>query len=279
VIIINPLNITDYHFSNSSLALKEGGPMNEIDSREKLRTRNVFVRSVITVIAVGCFLFVGCTAAQSNRESPYHQAQPVNQQTVYKIGLICSLTGSNAKNGSNQLLTISGIVNKINSDGGIGGHFIHIMGPSQAKPIPAEYSRYKDGLGTTFNEKGQLTGAFTSGKYVEFVDSLVYDTNYVGDKSEVIRAASQLIQADVLAILGPSTSSETLRIIPLIEKAEIPLISFGGNPAITNPPKDWVFSANPTEAVSAIADALKSAGNDRNGIRQYLEVRLPREKK
>jgi len=216
----------------------------------------------------------------SDRESPRQQAQPVNQQKVYKIGLLCSLTGPFATLGSEQLRTISDHVNQINSQGGISGHLLYIFGTSQAKPFPTQYSELRGGSGYIFNNKGRLTGAYSSGKYVEFTDSLVCDTRYEGDdKSRVAQCVDQLVQSDVAAIIGPTTSPETLQIIPLIQNAKVPLISFGVNPAITNPPRDWVFSAKPIEAVLAIADALWSAGYDRNSIRQYLETRLPRAKR
>lgn len=240
-----------------------------------------FSFAVCYSIAVFAFvLLCVCSAAQSDRESVYEQPTSIKQNTPYKVGLMCSLTGPLARIGSEQVRTISEHVNQINSMGGIRGYLIHILGPSQNKPVPTQFSRHPHGSGYIIDNKGQLMGAYSAGQYVEFTDSLVCDTNYEPpDKSRVVQCVSQLLQADVLAILGPTTSSETLQIIPLIENAKIPLISFGENPAITSPPRDWVFSAKPIEAVSAIVDAFKGAGYDKNGIRQHLEIRLPRTKR
>ena len=77
-----------------------------------------------------------------------------------------------------------------------------------------------------------------------------------------------------MAILGPSLSSETFQLIPIVQKAKIPLISFGKNPGITHPPKDWVFAAEPIAAIAALVDALRTGGANREKIRYYLEKRL-----
>lgn len=220
--------------------------------------------------------FSGCGTA------PHQATNEFKRDKVYKVGMLSTLTGPTANIGFRQVGTISDYVRKINEGGGINGRLLHILGPSVQKPLPEKYRQHQSQLsaGFTVIEKGRFLGSYSKGKYVEFSDSLVYDTNLEPpNKSKVAECVNKLIEEDVLAILGPTTSGETLQIITLVENAKIPLISFGENPAITNPPRDWVFAAKPDEAVSAITDALKSAGSDRNAIRRYLETRLPRTKR
>jgi branched-chain amino acid transport system substrate-binding protein len=64
----------------------------------------------------------------------------------------------------------------------------------------------------------------------------------VGDETKAVNAIKKLINSDqVLAIIGTSRSGTTMAVIPLVEKAEVPLISCAAAETIVNPVKKWVF--------------------------------------
>ena len=84
-----------------------------------------------------------------------------------------------------------------------------------------------------------------------------YDTQ--GDATKAVQAATRLIKDDkVVAIIGPSTTGDTMAIIQIVEKAQIPLISCAAGIKITDPVKKWVFKTaqNDSLAVSRIYEYL-----------------------
>ncbi len=90
------------------------------------------------------------------------------------------------------------------------------------------------------------------------IELVVYDTS--GDPTKANQAATRLIREDrVAAIIGPSTTGETMAIIPIVEKAGIPLISCAAGVKITDPVKRWVFKTaqNDALAVARIYEQLK----------------------
>ncbi len=94
------------------------------------------------------------------------------------------------------------------------------------------------------------------GRMIELV---TYDTT--GDATKAVQAANRLIKDDkVSAIIGPSTTGETMAVIPIVEKAQIPLISCAAGIKITEPVKKWVFKTaqNDALAVARIYEHLKT---------------------
>jgi len=86
---------------------------------------------------------------------------------------------------------------------------------------------------------------------------VVYDTQ--GDATKAVQAATRLIKEDkVSAIIGPSTTGESMAVIPIVESAGIPLISCAAGIKITEPIKKWVFKTaqNDSLAVERIYDHL-----------------------
>jgi len=72
------------------------------------------------------------------------------------------------------------------------------------------------------------------------LELIVYDTQ--GDATKAVQAVNKLIKDDkVVAIMGPSTTGDSMAVIPVVEKAEIPLISCAAGIKITEPVKKWVF--------------------------------------
>jgi branched-chain amino acid transport system substrate-binding protein len=99
------------------------------------------------------------------------------------------------------------------------------------------------------NAKGGVKG-----KKLELV---VYDTQ--GDATKAVQAANRLIKEDkVVAIIGPSTTGESMAVIPVAEKEGIPLISCAAGSKITDPVKKWVFKTaqNDGLAVARIYEYL-----------------------
>jgi len=86
----------------------------------------------------------------------------------------------------------------------------------------------------------------------------VYDTQ--GDATKAVQAANRLIKEDkVSAIIGPSTTGETMAIIPVVEKEGIPLVSCAAGSKISDPVKKWVFKTaqNDSLAVAKIYEHLR----------------------
>lgn len=69
---------------------------------------------------------------------------------------------------------------------------------------------------------------------------VAYDTQ--GDATKAVQAANRLIKDDkVVAIVGPSITGDAMAVIPIVEKARIPLIACAAAVKITVPVKKWVF--------------------------------------
>lgn len=90
------------------------------------------------------------------------------------------------------------------------------------------------------------------------LELIVYDTQ--ADATKAVQAANKLIKDDkVVAIIGPSTTGDTMAVIPIVEKTEIPMISCAAGIKITEPVKKWVFKTaqNDALAVARIFDYMK----------------------
>jgi branched-chain amino acid transport system substrate-binding protein len=90
------------------------------------------------------------------------------------------------------------------------------------------------------------------------LELIVYDT--AGDATKAVQLATKLIKDDkVVAIIGPSTTGETMAVIPVVEKEQIPLISCSAGSKITDPVKKWVFKTaqNDSLAVGKIYEYLQ----------------------
>ncbi|MEN6331809.1 MAG: ABC transporter substrate-binding protein [Smithella sp.] len=90
------------------------------------------------------------------------------------------------------------------------------------------------------------------------LELIVIDTQ--GDATKAVQGANKLIKDDkVAAIIGPSITGDTMAIIPVVEKAQIPLISCAAGVKITEPVKKWVFKTaqNDALAVLRIFDYMK----------------------
>lgn len=90
------------------------------------------------------------------------------------------------------------------------------------------------------------------------LELIAYDTQ--GDATKAVQAANRLIKEDkVSAIIGPSTTGDTMAVIPVVERARIPMVSCAAGSKITEPVKRWVFKTaqNDGLAVAKIYENLK----------------------
>lgn len=82
------------------------------------------------------------------------------------------------------------------------------------------------------------------------IELIVYDTQ--GDATKAVQLATKLIKNDkVSVIIGPSTTGETMAVIPVVEKERIPLISCAAGIKIIEPVKRYVFKTPANDHVAA----------------------------
>jgi branched-chain amino acid transport system substrate-binding protein len=109
------------------------------------------------------------------------------------------------------------------------------------------------------NKKGGLAG--------HPIELVLKDSS--GSPEKAISFAKQLIEEDkVFAILGPSTSGESLKIKGLAEEGKTLLISCAAAEGIVKPVGRWVFKTpqNDAQAATKILDHIKAAGFTRIGL-------------
>lgn len=91
------------------------------------------------------------------------------------------------------------------------------------------------------------------------------------DETQAVLAAKKLLEKDkVLAIIGPSTTGESMALVPIMTQAQTPLISVAAGASITQPVKEryWIFKTAQydTSAVEAIYTYMKKQGIKKVGI-------------
>jgi len=89
----------------------------------------------------------------------------------------------------------------------------------------------------------------------------VYDTEGNSTKAaQLYRRAAENDQAHL--IFGPSTSGESLAVLPIANQLKVPTISNGGAEAITRPVTPYMFAVGPTDRlmVEAVVAGIKQRG-------------------
>ncbi len=91
------------------------------------------------------------------------------------------------------------------------------------------------------------------------------------DETQAVLSAKKLIERDkVLAIIGPSTTGESMALVPIMNSAQTPLISCAAGAGITQPVEEryWIFKTAQydTSAVEAIYTYMKKHGISKIGI-------------
>ncbi len=79
-----------------------------------------------------------------------------------------------------------------------------------------------------------------------------------GDATKAVQSATRLVKEGVVAIIGPSTTGDTMAVIPIVQRAKVPMISCSAGVKITEPVKPWVFKTaqNDYLAVAKIYEHL-----------------------
>ena len=96
-----------------------------------------------------------------------------------------------------------------------------------------------------YTEKINANGG-VNGKNIELI---AYDSG--ASPKKAVTFTKRLIHKDgVVAIIGPSTTGETMAIIPIVQKSHIPLMSMAGSVAIVNPVKKYVFKIVATDRMA-----------------------------
>ncbi|CAH2031633.1 ABC transporter substrate-binding protein [Trichlorobacter ammonificans] len=128
----------------------------------------------------------------------------------------------------------------------IGGLFA-VTGPAAflGEPERNTAQMVVDGINRSGGIKGQK------------LELVAYDT--AGDATKAVQLATKLIKNDkVVAIVGPSTTGESMAVVPVAEKEKVPLISCAAGSKITDPVKPYVFKTaqNDGLAVARIYEYL-----------------------
>jgi len=138
----------------------------------------------------------------------------------------------------------------------IGGIF-SITGPASFLGDPEKKSM--EMVVEEINKKGGIDG--------HLLEAVIYDSE--GDPTKAVLAANKLISKDgVIAVIGPSNTPPTLAIVPILEKAKIPLISCAAGIKITEPVKPYTFKTAQSDvlAVRTIYQHMQKKGIKKVGI-------------
>lgn len=128
----------------------------------------------------------------------------------------------------------------------IGGLF-SVTGPASFLGEPEK--KTLEILVADLNAKGGING--------QKLEAVIYDT--AGDATKAVQLATKLIKNDkVVAIIGPSTTGESMAVLALTEKEKIPLISCAAGIKITEPVKDRKFT-------------FKTPANDHVAVEKILQ--------
>lgn len=128
----------------------------------------------------------------------------------------------------------------------IGGLF-SVTGPASFLGEPEK--KTLELLVADLNAKGGING--------QKLEAVIYDT--AGDATKAVQLATKLIKNDkVVAIIGPSTTGESMAVLALTEKEKIPLISCAAGIKITEPVKDRKFT-------------FKTPANDHVAVEKILQ--------
>ncbi|EKD39208.1 MAG: hypothetical protein ACD_75C00474G0001, partial [uncultured bacterium] len=121
------------------------------------------------------------------------------------------------------------------------GALLAVTGPASFLGGPE--ARTMEMLVEQVNAKGGING--------NKVELLVKDT--AGNPEKAISLAKQLLEEDnVLAVLGPSSSGETMSVKKIFEDAKTPLISCAAAEVIVNPLASWVFKTPQNDSFAAV---------------------------
>lgn len=116
-------------------------------------------------------------------------------------------------------------------------------------------------LAEEINKKGGVKG--------RPLQVIIEDTK--SEETQAVLAAKKLIERDkVVAIIGPSTTGESMAVIPIVSQAKIPMVSLAAGTGITEPVSEryWIFKTAQYDrsAVEAIYKYMNKKGITKVGI-------------
>lgn len=130
------------------------------------------------------------------------------------------------------------------------GAILAISGPASSYGGPAD-----KGLKLIFDS---LAKEGLAGRKVKLT---VYDTE--GNSTKAVQLYRRLVDNDeVHVVVGPSTSGESLAVVPVANQLKVPNVTYGGAEPITKPVTPYVFALSPTDrlVVENILDHLRNGG-------------------
>src|SRR5262249_32485139 len=95
----------------------------------------------------------------------------------------------------------------------------------------------------------------------------IYDTE--GNSTKAVQLFRRLVDNDeVDVVLGPSTSGESLAIVPVANQLKVPNLTYGGAEPITSPVTPEVFALSPTDrlVVEMLLDSARNRGVKKLGL-------------
>lgn len=119
------------------------------------------------------------------------------------------------------------------------GSFLAVTGPASflGDPEQKTLEMYVDKI----NEEGGVLG--------RKLQLIAYDAAGSAEKARTF--AKRLIEQDAVdAIVGGSTTGETMAVVPLVEQAGVPFVSLAGAVVIIEPAKKWVFKTPHTDRMA-----------------------------
>ncbi|RLC94949.1 MAG: ABC transporter substrate-binding protein [Chloroflexi bacterium] len=133
------------------------------------------------------------------------------------------------------------------------GALFDVTGPNS--PLGTPEKQVVEMMETQINHAGGINGVP--------IEVIVYDTE--GKEDSCVSLATRLIEQDgVVAIIGPSSTGESLAVIDTVDKAQIPMVSCAADERITIPVGDsiWVFKTPQTTymAVQEIYSYIQDQG-------------------
>jgi branched-chain amino acid transport system substrate-binding protein len=137
------------------------------------------------------------------------------------------------------------------------GSFLAVTGPAAFLGDPEK--KTLDLYVERINAEGGVLG--------EPLELVVYDTGM--NAKEAVTFAKRLIEQDqVDAIVGGTTTGETMAVVKQVEQAEIPFISLAGASVIIDPVKTWVFKTPHTDrmAVGKVYEDMVEEGFSTIGV-------------
>ncbi len=155
------------------------------------------------------------------------------------------------------------------------GAVLAVTGPASFLGGPE--ARTLEMLAAEVNAKGGING--------NKIELLIKDT--AGNPEKAISFAKQLLEEEqVLAVLGPSSSGETMSLKKIFEDAKTPLISCAAAEVIVNPVASWVFKTPQNDSFAAkkifmemnklgiakIAVLVDNSGFGKAGKEQLLKI-------